>query len=107
MSPADFSREVKVSTGRASEWLNGKRIPSPKSCKKIATALRVDEEEVLEMAGHKSPSSEFEPGDPRRTAIALIKTLDPADPLDRFFLDGIPDAVERLRLAEREEEESQ
>jgi len=49
---ADAARAIGVSSGRVSEWVNGKRPPSVESLERIADALHIDVETVLRKAGH-------------------------------------------------------
>ena len=42
-----------VSSSNVSHWLTDKRTPQPESCLKLAQALGVPPDEVLEQAGHR------------------------------------------------------
>lgn len=99
---AEFARRAKMAPSTVSTWTSGDRIPDPDSCDLIADVLLRDLDEVLEAAGHRPPSYELPPGDPRRTAIALIRQLDPDDPATRFWLEMIPGTVEKLRKLDKE-----
>jgi|SRR5579859_1939131 len=67
-----------VSVQLASKWVaesERKRItPGPKSCQKIAAALGLDPDYVLELAGHRPHDSESTPQNPRLSAfIAAVE----------------------------------
>jgi len=64
-----------VSSGRAREQLTGKPIPSPASFKRIAGSLRVDVDEIPEVAGLEPPTSQFPIDNPCPTGIDLIEQL--------------------------------
>lgn len=49
--PADFARAAETSTANVTRWMSGV-IPGPKSCRKIAQALGLEDELVLYKAGH-------------------------------------------------------
>lgn len=51
MTQAEFSRRAGFSSGVISLWVNGDRAPSPESCQRIADALFLDIDEVLDAAG--------------------------------------------------------
>lgn len=51
MTQAEFSRRAGFSSGVISLWVNGDRAPSPDSCQRIADALYLDIDEVLDAAG--------------------------------------------------------
>jgi transcriptional regulator with XRE-family HTH domain len=76
MTQADFARKVGASTGRVSEWLSGKRRPSPESLDRISDALPgVNLDYLLSIAGHRP----IDPGDPPIVdpLAALVATFTP------------------------------
>jgi transcriptional regulator with XRE-family HTH domain len=72
---ADLARRIDVSTGAISEWIAGKRRPSPASCLKLAEAFNVEPDDVLALAGHRLPTTPLRADDPRNRIIALIKRV--------------------------------
>ena len=73
-SPADLTRHLGVGTGRVSEWLSGKRRPSPASCLKLADVFDADPDVVLALAGHRPPTPS---SDPWREVKALLDRARP------------------------------
>lgn len=73
-SGADLARRLNVANGRVSEWTTGKRVPSPKSCLRLADAFGVDPDTVLAIAGHRAVPAPLE--DPKEELIALIRRAD-------------------------------
>lgn len=53
MSQADLARRAGVSAGMLSGWINGRRVPSPESCDRLADALGLDLDDMLSRAGHR------------------------------------------------------
>lgn len=51
--PAMLADALGVPDGTVARWLNGARVPSSASCKRIAAALGVDPDLVLAHAGHR------------------------------------------------------
>lgn len=90
MTQADFTRKSGLSRSTVSEWARGTRTPDPASCQLISDYLPVDLDEVLEAAGHRPPSFDLPPGDPRRTIISMIRQLDPEDSTTLFWLESLP-----------------
>lgn len=91
---ADFARELGASTGLVSMWLSGDKLPSPKSIDKIADALRLDVDLVLTMAGHRPPTYETDPNDPKELTIQRLRRLK-WDRARNVTLAGIIDAWEK------------
>jgi len=73
----------------------------------ISDYLPVDLDEVLEAAGHRPPSFDLPPGDPRRTIISMIRQLDPEDSTTLFWLESLPPTIEKLKKLDRRKERSQ
>lgn len=63
---ADFARAVGVDVSMVSRWLRGRR-PDPGSLERVATALGVDLDALLTLAGHRPPSPRDD--DPRVAAL--------------------------------------
>jgi transcriptional regulator with XRE-family HTH domain len=70
----DLSRRTGISTGAISEWMTGKRVPSPQSCLRLADAFGVDADTVLAIAGHRL--APVPPEDPKANLIAMISRAD-------------------------------
>jgi transcriptional regulator with XRE-family HTH domain len=70
-SAADLARRTGIGSGRISEWMTGKRRPSPASCLRLADVFVVDPDDVLALAGHREASSPL-PADEPRTRIANL-----------------------------------
>jgi transcriptional regulator with XRE-family HTH domain len=75
MSEADFVRASGISSSTVSQWATGKRTPGGKSCERIAEALGISVDEVLEAADIRPPDEELTPDDPRRNLIAKVKRV--------------------------------
>lgn len=99
---SDLARRMSTTPSVVNRWARGERVPSPQSCESLADVLLIDVNEVLERAGHKPREIELPPGDPRRTIIALIRQLDPDDPVTRFWLESLPPTIEQLRKLDKE-----
>jgi transcriptional regulator with XRE-family HTH domain len=73
-----FASRVGVSKQLAHKWvttLPDYRVkPSPASCAKIASALGVDADYILELAGHLAPQTEPTSLDPR--LLGLLKQIE-------------------------------
>lgn len=72
---ADFVRRSGAARGTVSNWARGSRLPDPAGCDLIADVLGVDRDEVLAIAGHRTPDEELAPDDPRRDLFALMKRV--------------------------------
>lgn len=87
---ARLAEACDVSDGLAAKWVSEnprlRVIPSPKSCEKIADALGVDPDEVLELAGHRKAREPRTEVDARRQAVR--------DQLDRWLTAVGPDNEE-------------
>jgi transcriptional regulator with XRE-family HTH domain len=93
-SQADLAQQVKASTGAVSMWARGLRKPDPDSCERIADALGLDVDLVLTMAGHRPPSYETDPNDPKELTIQRLRRLK-WDRARNVTLAGIIDAWEK------------
>lgn len=112
MTQSDLARAIGKQTNQISRWIYIYAQPWPDACALIASALGVDEREVLERAGHiDPPPSSLTPLQDR--AIALIRLID--DPLLVVvipMLEGLRGTspaqqaalLQELRSAAREEE---
>lgn len=60
---ADLVRESGIGSGRISEWMNGRGVPSPDNCIRLAETFNVDPDDVLALAGHRIPHEPFPPDD--------------------------------------------
>lgn len=78
---ADLVERGRFSRTAVSNWINGHRLPDPKSCDLIADVLNVDRDLVLALAGHRSPEVELAPDDPATTIISMVRRVDWSDPL--------------------------
>ena len=72
LSQADFARLIDMSTGTVSNWATGRRVPDPASCDLIADALGLDLDLVLWQAGHRPPTKEVNPDDPKMEIHGLV-----------------------------------
>ena len=88
----EFARQANVSLGLAYKWLAEDPVyritPSPKSCEKIATALGVDLDLMLELAGHRRRPN----GEPHAQIDARRQAV--RDQLDRWLSAVGPDNEE-------------
>jgi transcriptional regulator with XRE-family HTH domain len=68
-----FARECQVSAQLAYKWLAEDEamriVPSPASCEKIASALDLDADYILELAGHRKPREPRAEIDAKRQAV--------------------------------------
>jgi transcriptional regulator with XRE-family HTH domain len=74
-SAADLSRRMGASSGRISEWMSGKRRPSPESCLRLADAFGVDPDVVLTLAGHRVATEPLPPDDTKSRIIDLVRRV--------------------------------
>jgi transcriptional regulator with XRE-family HTH domain len=72
---ADLARRTGVGTGRISEWMSGHRRPNPASCIVLADAFGADPDDVLVIAGYRAAPESFDPDDPRRQIISLLRRV--------------------------------
>ena len=72
---ADLARRTGVGTGRISEWMSGLRRPSPNSCTILADAFGAEPDDVLVIAGYRAAPESFDPADPRRQIISLLRRV--------------------------------
>jgi transcriptional regulator with XRE-family HTH domain len=74
-SAAELSRRMDVSSGRISEWISGKRIPSSASCLRLADVFDVDPDVVLTLAGHRVATTPLPPDDTKSRIIDLVRRV--------------------------------
>ena len=74
-SAAELSRRMDVSSGRISEWTNGKRQPSSASCIRLADVFDVDPDVVLTLAGHRVATAPLPPDDTKSRIIDLVRRV--------------------------------
>lgn len=72
---AELARRMGVGSGRISEWIGGKRIPSSASCIRLADVFDADPDVVLTIAGHRVATEPLSPDDPHARVIALVKRV--------------------------------
>lgn len=75
-SQADFAKRANLAPSTVSTWATGDRLPDPSSCRIIADTLLIDEDVVLNVAGHRSDIEPLGPDDPRRHLLAYIHRID-------------------------------
>jgi transcriptional regulator with XRE-family HTH domain len=97
---ADLARRSGLSPGRISEWMHGKRIPSPESCDRLADALGVDVDDLLVVAGHRPKERS---NDPETAALASLLWRIRWTPDRRAVIRG---ALESMRDRDRAREAS-
>jgi len=86
---ADFARESKLNPQNISRWINNERVPSPASCLRIASVLRVDEDVVLRAASHK-PAQDQKPR--ARSFDDILRELDAERPVAVPIIEQIASA---------------
>jgi transcriptional regulator with XRE-family HTH domain len=96
-TPADFARKLDVGSGTVSMWLNGKRVPGPKSCDLIADALGVDIDVVLTAAGHRPPDIRIDPDSPEARLLPLIRQVPWDERQLRIFEEQLRILIKGLR----------
>jgi transcriptional regulator with XRE-family HTH domain len=79
-SMTDLARKAGCSKQIVSQWLAEdpaeRIVPSPASCAKIASALRVDADYVLQLAGHRNPRpADEEPSDAQLAISAAVAEM--------------------------------
>ena len=74
-SAADLSRRTGIGSGRISEWMTGKRRPSPASCLRLADVFNVDPDDVLALAGHREASFPLQADEPRTRIVNLVRRV--------------------------------
>jgi transcriptional regulator with XRE-family HTH domain len=96
MNQVELARRSGLSQGRISDWLHDKRLPSTKSCDKLADALGEDLDYVLALAGHRPGAPKDE--DPEVSGmIALIRKIRWNDER-RIYIKGL---LEDMRSLDR------
>jgi transcriptional regulator with XRE-family HTH domain len=87
-SAADLARRMDVNSGIISNWLSGKRRPSPRSCDLLADVLGADLDFVLALVGHRPATTSAPPPDETAAVIAMLRRIQPSP--DRIKgLDGM------------------
>lgn len=76
VTQAEAARRLNISTGRISEWLSGKMIPSAASCVRIAKVFKVDEDEVLVAAGRRTADPHYDPDSAESQLLPYIRAID-------------------------------
>ena len=71
-----LARAMGVTHGQVSHWHNAKRVPSPRSCRRIAEAMDLDPDVVLHAAGHRAPAIPLDEESPGGTIMALVHRID-------------------------------
>lgn len=106
MTQADFARRVGASSGRVSEWVSGKRAPSPESLDRITDALPgVSLDHLLSLAGHRPLDPDVDPDDPRRRIATRVQMIN-LTPDREAGLIGLLEAWEKQDRRTREREQS-
>lgn len=88
---ADLARKSGLSQGRISDWVNGKRLPNPESCDRLADALGADVYYVLRLAGHVPPTISDE--DPDTAALVSLVRKVPWDDFKRRLVRNILESL--------------
>jgi transcriptional regulator with XRE-family HTH domain len=83
MSITTFASKIGVSHSSVSLWVEGKRVPNPKSCDKIADVLLVPLDEVLALAGHRP--RDIGPDVPSDAVQRLQPLIDQVQWTDGFY----------------------
>lgn len=98
---ADFARESGFSPGMVSNWLRGRRVPSPESIDRIADVLNADVAMVMQLAGHLPAVEPIDPDSPAERLVAKIRRVKPS-PEAIDYLDAALDTFLKHRRAEAE-----
>ena len=80
MKPADLARKSDLDSAVVSNLMNGKRNPGIRTCKAIARALEISEDEVLQAAGLLQTDSTDDPA--VKAVVTLLRDMRPDDVLD-------------------------
>jgi transcriptional regulator with XRE-family HTH domain len=70
---AELARQTGVSATSISDWANGKKLPDAESADKLAEALRVDRDVVLDLVGIR-PEEHDDP-EQVRALIAMLRRV--------------------------------
>lgn len=100
LTESEFARLLDRPASMVNRWVRGERIPSTQSCDLIADALGLDLDMVLWQAGHRPPTKELDPEDPRIEIHGLVDRV-------HWTPGNIKMARRVLRTMLEEEEESQ
>jgi transcriptional regulator with XRE-family HTH domain len=76
-SAADLARRMDVNSGIISNWLRGKRRPSPRSCDLLADVLGADLDYVLALVGHRPATTSAPPPDETAALISMLRRIQP------------------------------
>jgi transcriptional regulator with XRE-family HTH domain len=71
-----LAKELGIAHGSVSHWYHGKRVPSPRSCRRIAAVLDLDPDVVLHAAGHRAPAIPLAEESPGGKLTALVRSID-------------------------------
>jgi transcriptional regulator with XRE-family HTH domain len=71
-----LANELGIAHGSVSHWYHGKRVPSPRSCRRIAAVLDLDPDVVLHAAGHRAPPIPLAEESPGGKLTALVRGID-------------------------------
>jgi transcriptional regulator with XRE-family HTH domain len=71
-----LAKELGIAHGSVSHWYHGKRVPSPRSCRRIAAVLDLDPDVVLHAAGHRAPPTPLAEESPGGKLTALVRAID-------------------------------
>jgi transcriptional regulator with XRE-family HTH domain len=71
-----LAKELDIAHGSVSHWYHGKRVPSPRSCRRIAAVLDLDPDVVLHAAGHRAPPTPLAEESPGGKLTALVRAID-------------------------------
>lgn len=102
---SDFARAAGVSKQAAGQWLSEdastRLIPSPASCQKIAAALGIDPDYILELAGHRKPRPDRPSIDPVQSELdtRLARLAATLSQYPRVFWLAVVEASERMATA--------
>ena len=71
-----FANRIGVSHSSVSLWMDGKRVPTPRSIEKIADVfVGVDRDMLLTLAGHRPPDTDFDPDSPAEQIAAMARRV--------------------------------
>lgn len=79
LTQADFIRVSGLSSSTVSQWSTAKRIPKPAQCERIADALHIEVDTVLEKAGHRPQIEALSADDPRRELMGMLRRINFTD----------------------------
>lgn len=76
---ADLARRMGSSNGTVSNWLTGKRVPSPETVQRIAMVLGADSDYLLALAGHRQADPYYDPNSPEAKLLPFIRQIEWTD----------------------------